>query len=481
LLKSNYLKNWGLLTLTEVIGQVLSLIIVLKITRILSIEDYGLYVFIISLANFWSVFSFLGMKNIIVRRIATLECSIGELLSSVLLLRILSSVFVFIILFLYIYFLTDKYSYQIIIYTSLLILLNNIFDILSSFALGKNEIKFIAFSNLIYYILWFTIIILLPRHLLNIELILTSNLVSLFIKSSIIFMLMYNKRFFDTINKFNLKKLLELLKESAPFLWISILTTFTTSLPVLFLENNSSVKEVGIYNIGNRFTVPLMLLIETAMTSFYPIANFLYSMQKNRFLKDIRKYFLLYIYLSIMFVLIMNIISKPLIIILFGYKYYVSASVFNCQLWVVFFHGLFHFIGVILVASKNDFLIAKQKSFFGLLTIPFSFGGAYYGARGLSIGLIVSSFLSLFYYLWSINKIESLIFIKNFQGLFLFYLCISILASLLYTYNVLNSLEFFFIILIILILPIFNKKLKIKETIFNSINLFLNLCVIRKN
>ena len=141
LFNSKVLRNFSFLASSNIIAQVLSMIATIKIARIFTTDDYGLFSIIIVNAGMLSTVSLLGLRNIVIRTIARDSSKKKSILFSVIIFR---SIFVLFVALLFIiigvYVLEEKSS----LFTILIIVFvfsQHLWDIIESVLFGEENMK----------------------------------------------------------------------------------------------------------------------------------------------------------------------------------------------------------------------------------------------------------------------------------------------------------------------------------------------------
>ena len=165
------------------------MIATIKIARIFTTDDYGLFSIIIVNAGMLSTVSLLGLRNIVIRTIARDSSKKKSILFSVIIFR---SIFVLFVALLFIiigvYVLEEKSS----LFTILIIVFvfsQHLWDIIESVLFGEENMKPSSILNLAFTSLYVLVILITPDKYLTLSLVLMFFIFNQFIKSLALFIL----------------------------------------------------------------------------------------------------------------------------------------------------------------------------------------------------------------------------------------------------------------------------------------------------
>jgi len=77
--ESRFLRNWSLLVVANVLGQVLGMLATIRIARELAPEGYGYYNIVLTVGSIGTVLAALGMRNVVTRECARYPERSGEI------------------------------------------------------------------------------------------------------------------------------------------------------------------------------------------------------------------------------------------------------------------------------------------------------------------------------------------------------------------------------------------------------------------
>lgn len=398
ILKNKVFKNFSYLTIGNVLSQLISLFTILKITHVLAPEDYGLFSFLVVQGLLLVSIANLGIKNIVVRSIARDHSRAKDLVINGAILKFCSVFFLSLLYIIYNNFLgnlTFKELFLIFGFT----LAKCLFDLFQDAFYGREKMLVPSLINLGYSILWFlSVYYILPgyfsvTYLFFIYLslnILKAAIAFFFIKKQ--HLLIGSKGKFLTSSK-------NLFKESWPYFALILIMLPLTKLSSNFLDINSTIDQVGYFNLGEKITGPISMVIDLALVSIFPNLSSLWIKDKSKFYKYISigfKYFMLG---ALLLCFLFTLFAKEIITLLFPVSYLPAVKVSQLQIWYLFLAAVDSLIGTVLGAINKEKLILKFAIIKALFCTPLLYISSKYGAIGLSYGFVIS--VAIFQiYLW---------------------------------------------------------------------------------
>ena len=351
-----------LIPLTELLAKGLSFIIIIILTRVLSIEEYGLFNYIVSLVMLLSVLMDGGINNYIFNKSVKNELNeINDYFNS----RIVLSFFIICILLLFVFIYEKEYFIYILLYSSF-VFFNSTLSFFKMLARGR-EYKKIDIQTIILDP-FFRLLILSILFLLEIKLSLVEVL-EVFIGVEIfIFLIIYIsiKQYFKIYFSFDniIFKLKTIILDSKYFLLYYLFFVAIQRIDVLFINNNIGNEGVALFSSAFNLYMVVLLFFSSYLTSGFK------SISENRenFIRYVKNIVFFYLFIiTVIFIfsefiytmlypaeykgannyLILLMFSLPFTIIsYFGIYYfnYIHKTYFNVMLLAVFFIVKFFFL-----------------------------------------------------------------------------------------------------------------------------------------
>ncbi|HET8830029.1 MAG TPA: oligosaccharide flippase family protein, partial [Pelobium sp.] len=343
ILKENtFFKNFSVLTLSSVLTQFLGMVIGIKIARVLSPHNFGVYNLLQLHVTIFSVVGTLGISRIIIRNIARDKMNINGLLKKSLIIRILGTVFAVLIFGVYYYFFN---SYDVFLFALVIssVMMTVSFDHFNSLAFGLEKMEFSGFVNLTSTVCWLIAIFLIPDEQLNLNFVFL--LFALFnIVKVLLFLFVirtktnYKASFSSTVPSPDTA--LSLSKESLPFYYLDLFSLLSMQIPILFLEYRSGTEQIGYFNIASKVLLPISIVVNTALSAVFPILARLYERDFARFINVFKTMCIAISLIGIAGAFGATLFRKEIVVLLYGEKYISSSLVLSYQCWYIAFFSV---------------------------------------------------------------------------------------------------------------------------------------------
>lgn len=440
---NNIAKNFSYLTIGNFIAQLLNLIVLIKITRIITTDEYGVFTFLIVQGQLLASISDLGTRNIIVRTIARDKSQTKDLFINGVFLRILIVIILGAIYFKYNSSLGNL-SFKDVLLIAIYSLSFSIGYLMESIFYGREKMLTPSLLNIFIYIFWFVIIMLLPYNWLNASLIFSLFILSNVIKPFVLLFFIRHYKFLEGKREeffFSTKKIL---KESWPYFSTLILLLPINYLSNNFLDINSTNTEVGYFNLSQKITGPFAMVIGYGLGALFPNISVLWVQDQMKFKKILVNSLNIFIIFSAVVCFFFTLFAEEIITTLFTTKYIEAVEVSQLQIWFVLLMGINSAIGTLWGAANKQKLLFKATLINALISTPMLYYGSTFGALGLAYSYLISFFIFSFY-LWHVFKKSFKIQIQN-------ELIILIIIILLFISSMYILLKITFIIKLLILL-----------------------------
>jgi O-antigen/teichoic acid export membrane protein len=401
------IKNFSLLTISNFINQFILVFSGIKIARTLGPASYGVYTYLFVEMSIYAVISDLGLRNIIIRTIArnpdrsksTFWASISLQLGGLLLCSI--------VMLVYEHF-THSVAPSLIIYVILAVFLVNLWATCESVWQGHQRMGIPAFINVFYSVVWIAFVLLTPSTSFTVEFLFKYYCYSQILQVGTLFMCMFFVKGILTgaaSDLFSMGK--KVLKESSPYYLNNMMTLPTSSLSNNFLERNSTKSELGYFNTSNRLMNPIKMVVNLSLSAVFPNISALWVKNKKELLTKVEIAFPFFIIVFGWICFSVALLSKEILLILFGDKFLPSVPIMQLQLWFIFLYALNCFIGTVWGATDHQKILAKFGVINSLIATPVLWLGSKYSAIGLVYAyLLVYIFLFPFLYYQFVKTLD---------------------------------------------------------------------------
>lgn len=125
----------------------------------------------------------------------------------------------------------------------------------------------------------------------------------------------------------------EMLVDSMPYYILNIFSLASTQLPILFLNNNSTITEVSYFNIANKLLLPMTLFIHSALVALFPnqAKEFVKNQQRFTNKASLMMYFICIV--GTIACLVISMFKSEVVLLLYGESYANTGEVLALQCW----------------------------------------------------------------------------------------------------------------------------------------------------
>lgn len=401
-LSNKVFENFSYLTIGTVVSQTISLVAILKITHVLAPDNYGLFTFLIAQGALLLTVSSLGTTSIFIRTIARDTSRANDLFFNGIILRSAALASFSFLYALYNYYYGNLTGVQLVL-VILLTLVSCLYNLVENVFHGNQKMLTPTIINLTYSLTWLTLIHLIPFSSSNVNFLFFIYFLLNAIKTivSVTFLKYQNLLIGETHNFWMSSK--RFLEESWPYFVLILIMLPITSLSNNFLVLNSTINEVGFFNLSQRIIGPMSLVISIVFTAIFPNLSSLWADNEQKFSHLISigfKYFMLF---ALIICFLFNLFAQEIVTSIFPKKYTPALMVCRVQVWYLFLTSIDSLIGTILGAIDKEKIILRFGIIYSLFCTPAFFYFSKYGALGLSYAYVISFAVCLIY-VWHMFK-----------------------------------------------------------------------------
>ena len=462
--KNLVLKNWSLLTVANVFQQLIIFISFIRIARLLGPEQFGKFSSLLVIAGIGQVIATLGFNKILVREVARNTGAVANIAKASLKPLMLAIIICSFGLSAYSYFISNQSVFIVIVTLPVLLLSLTLWNYFEAFAFGLQNMKVSAILNIAGFSLLAILIFALPENIFELVYIINIYVIIHFIRAfGYIYWAKKNNIILSKIivenNKINARSILN---KSLPYWVTKLLSIPTMQLPILFLEWNSDVKEVGYFFLSTKLAMPITLIITNLLNALFPLFSKKYLDNYKEFKNLSEKVFLIIFSSSAVFAFVTGLFSKEIILFVWGEAYSKTIAPFAIQVWSVVIILLLSLFGTLFVAADKEKKMVKISILNGSVIGLTTFISSFYGAFGLAMGFWIGYIISFAFDWYFLYKWVGIGFKKNtIIFLTLIFIGLSFSTSYLIYESFLLRLTILFILLIMTFL--FRKKVLKKE------------------
>jgi len=427
-------RNFSYLTVGSGISQLIGVFTVIRITSLFSPEKYGIYTFIISQGTLLFTIGDLGITNVVIRTIARNSSRTGDIIFNGALIRFFSVSLLILLYATYNYFFGNLSSIQVV-FVYLFALVSCFAHLFEIAFTGNQKMLPVSVINISYSLVWFLTVITIPGKYFTVSFLFTAFLVLNTLKATAAFIVLKTKRMLTGAVNILRVSSKALLKESRPYFFLMLVMLPATYLSNNFLQLNSTNTEIGYFNLSQKLTAPIDLVLGFALSALFPNLSALWIDNEPRFKQLVAAWFKYFMLAGMLLCFVFTLFARELISFIFKADYLPAAPVCQLQVWYVFLIGVSSLTGIILGAVNKEKLVLRSGIVSALLATPILYTGSRYGALGLSYGYVIAFAVSMAY-VWHLFKKGVAVSIKNDVLLWLL-----ALASFLLSYFVLQNMD----------------------------------------
>lgn len=462
------IKNWSYLLFSDLSQAVINFFVFVILARKLSPDGFGELNVVLSVFMLFTVFANnIGSNHVITREVTLQPETTLFLLKKLAPLRVFSFIATTIAIVIYTFH-TKNGDISIIVFSSILVFGNSIWDLSESVAFGQLVTKYTTIFNLVFSVTWFIFILLLPVTIITVKIVLVIYC-TLFVLKSLAYLYTIIKKYtIDclSLSDIGIKKILLM---SLPYLFMRGLGSLTDQFPILMLSGNCGTTEVGYFSVGSRLIIPITLTVSTGLRAVFPYLTKLFDKDRTLFeQKVVQSFGFVFIWGSIMAFILVNT-SSLWIPVFFGTKYVNSIDAFNILAWFGVGMCFDLLLSTILSSTYKQNTLAIITTIDFIVIFPFLYFGAKHGAIGLSFAKLLSLFLVLIYHIVVVKKILKIdIYNYTFFSSVIFFLTLMGISSL----NLSQWIKIACFLLILIIYSL-NKKSPLRQSIQYVLNIVI--------
>lgn len=391
------MENTGWLLFEQIFRMGLSLIITSLMARYLGTEDFGSINYSLAFILIFTSLSNLGIDNIIVNEIIKNRKATGKIVGTTIFLRFLFSLLsIFLLFFLINNMDAHSGTVRIITLIQSISLVFIVFNSIEYWFQSNLQSKYIVISNSVAFTLissWRLFAIFTGKSVYYFAL---ATVIEALVIS--VFMIFFYVKFNGPKLQVSFKTAKHLLSKSYHFFVAGLLIMVYTQIDKIMLGQMTNVGTVGIYSaamtISNLWVFIPFAIIESAR----PIIMASKSESETSYIRKYKQLYCSIIWISIGASIVISLLSKPIILVIYGEQFINSVYVLMILIW----SRIFSLIGStraiwLTVENLGKFQVifvgigALLNVGFNLLLIP------QYGAIGAAIATLITEIISTFF------------------------------------------------------------------------------------
>jgi O-antigen/teichoic acid export membrane protein len=392
------IRNWSLLTVSNIVQQGLGFLVLIPIARALELSEYGTFTLILTAVGIAQIFSSLAARMVVIREVARNGNNLPQIARRTFYLALFGFFGAAAPLIAYLRIGEEIADPALLSLSALLLLSQILWNYAEPLTFGKEQMQFSSIIGSAFAVLWAGLIFLAPGLILDLASLLTCYALSQFARSAVYVFFIWRADYFKEKADSPPESAIGyrgLLSQSLPLYFSGLLNVSITQLPILFLAAHSGSVEVAYYGLGSKLSLPFILVCTNLVNAIYPLLSRLYREgDAASFARRLKMLFTAVWFAGIGFSFILSIFSVDIISIVFGSKFEAASPVFAMLLWVTLNHLIHSCMGLVFLAADKEKLMVKLSVFNGLVTGLAAYAGSFHGATGLALGTFIGLSLS---------------------------------------------------------------------------------------
>jgi O-antigen/teichoic acid export membrane protein len=329
---TKFMRNTGWLLVEQLFRMALSLVVLSLMARHLGVEQFGLLNYSLAFIMVGVTITNLGIDNILVNEFIKNRADTGALLGTTLILRFIAALVAIINLLIIVYVLNphDTLLFALAsIHAGSLIFV--IFDSIDCWFQSNLQSKYAVIAKSIAFFIvscWRLVFIFLDGsvHYFALATVLEALLIG-------IFLMIYYRRFQGPTLKFSMEFAKQLLQRSAYFFIAGLLIMIYTQMDKILLGHLSTHKTVGIYMAALTISSMWMFIANALIESARPLIMTAKLEDEQQYAQKNKQLFCAIIWIGIGASIVITLLSKPLILLIYGPEFIEAVHVLTILIW----------------------------------------------------------------------------------------------------------------------------------------------------
>lgn len=386
--------------------RLLSILITTSIlARVLGVEGYGIYQYILGLVTIFTSLSYICGAEVIVPKLTKADELIRKIImGNGFVIRIAFSFLAFFLFILFVYFTESKQNFYLAIILGFPIILNESFSIVTAFLQSQTKIRYKTIIVMIGFflraILFFVFYKLGFKTVYPYALLIALEAVFVALGLYCVYFYIAKESFFS----FDFGQSISLFKQGFPF-FIGLVFMFVfLRMDLIMLRYLSDTVQLGLYASSINLYNSLIAVAPMITMSFAPI--YIYS---NNDKKIIKKNVLLITLVLFMFSFLLSVIlfymSPFLIYSIFGVEFSEAINVFKYLVWILPLYFINEGLNLYLIKMRlGKKLIYKWLIVLLVSILSYLYMIPKYGVYGAVSGLAISYLICCFYGFYILSR-----------------------------------------------------------------------------
>jgi O-antigen/teichoic acid export membrane protein len=406
ILKNKIVRNFSVLTGSNILIQIIGIVSSIRMARQLDPDGYGLLNLVQTQSVLFGIIAAFGLRLVIIRSIARDNFSARYYFIVSNNIRIFTTFIAIGVAVVYNLFDSENSLSTFLLFAVIFIIVFQTFwNSIETVSFGLERMVSSGIINFFFSVTWVIALYLTPDRYCTVLNLLSISIANQGVKT-VVYYLWFNRtvlKEYDKVFNINRSDYKELLRQGTPYFILAIFTAIQIQVPILFLQFNSSLAEIGIFSLGNRILSPLQFVMFTLLTALFPMFSKLALENKKLFIKRIKSLINILVSVGILGCIMFYLFSRDIVLLLYGEKFIESANVILIQSWYIIYFIIFSIIGTVLSSFDKQNTLATLSIVYGVISLPIFFYGTKFGAIGLAWAFIIAAIVNMSYH-WIIFR-----------------------------------------------------------------------------
>lgn len=322
------------------------------LARVLGVENYGYYQYILSLIFIFASISYINPAEIMVPKLTNASKTDRKILmGNGFFIRLFFSIVSYLFLIIFVFLSDGELQFKLAVVLGLTILFTEPFGIVTAFLQSQTIIKYRSILTINNSIL--RIIIILLLYIFDVKYIYIYALVAVFVEILLAVGLIFAyKRINDNLFFcYDFKIAVDLIKQGFPFFVGIVFMCIFWRLDIIMVRYFSDGNTLGLYTSANQLLMNVVAISPIIATSFAPL--FIYKFNDIKTVKqNVYKLSMLMFIISVVTVVLMYLLAPFFINIIFGSKFDNATKIFQILLLTLPFRFVNEALNIYIIKMK---------------------------------------------------------------------------------------------------------------------------------
>ncbi|RMD92419.1 MAG: flippase [Calditrichaeota bacterium] len=364
------LKNTSVLILAKGVQPLISLFLIISISRKLGVDGLGIYVTILSYVEIFQIIAAFGLRNLLTREIAQDKSRARVLISASMLISVVSAILAASLMALAVNLISDEAQVvQGTMIVTLALIPAALCEAFEGIIGGFEKLTRVGFAWMGENFLRVGLSLVLIYTGYGIIEIIWVYIGVRYLKA-IYYYFYIVKNLSRPARGFSRESILGLLKKARVFALIMVCVTIYWKADVIMLQAMQNSDAVGYYSAAYRFFMLSRILVGGFITSLFPVISNYYRLSPDMFQSACKKSIRVLVVVTLPVAIAFSFFATPILLMTFGEALRPSAAVLRILIWVIIPYAISQVFAFALVASNNqkyDFKVNALSMFSNIL------------------------------------------------------------------------------------------------------------------